>query len=340
MYWRKMDPEIPPELEDGSDENLKTGAIDDKEKESDVRNLEQRYYRYGVKPEWLQPHRILNHSTVSNKSHDYLIKWRELTYDQASWERDDEEIAGLEDAICAYWRHRHAMTGDTIPKYVAKKFGARLDPPVLFISESEELSREAKKKKRDSASAGPNMANLRKKLDTTPVYVAEGNTGKLHEYQLEGLNWMRHNWSQHIDSILADEMGLGKTIQTIAFLYSLYKEGYATGPFLVSVPLSTVINWEREFEFWAPDFYVVTYVGHKEARAVTREHEFSFQEGAVRAGPKASKLRADTTKFHVLLTSYELVAVDKAILSSINWNVLVVDEAHRLKNNQSLVSGC
>lgn len=56
-------------------------------------------------------------------------------------------------------------------------------------------------------------------------------------------------------------MGLGKTIQTITFLYSLYKEGHCKGPFLVSVPLSTIINWEREFETWAPDFYCVTYVG-------------------------------------------------------------------------------
>lgn len=48
--------------------------------------------------------------------------------------------------------------------------------------------------------------------------------GQLHPYQLEGLNWLRHSWSQGIDTILADEMGLGKTIQTIAFLYSLVKE--------------------------------------------------------------------------------------------------------------------
>ncbi|MGH0187514.1 UNVERIFIED_CONTAM: hypothetical protein FKN15_025133 [Acipenser sinensis] len=40
-------------------------------------------------------------------------------------------------------------------------------------------------------------------------------------------------------------------------------------------------------------------------------------------------------KFHVLLTSYELVTIDQAALGSINWACLVVDEAHRLKNNQS-----
>lgn len=42
-------------------------------------------------------------------------------------------------------------------------------------------------------------------------------------------------------------------------------------------------------------------------------------------------------KFHVLLTSYELISIDTATLGSIDWAVLVVDEAHRLKNNQSKV---
>lgn len=48
---------------------------------------------YGIKPEWLQPHRIVNHAPYQ-KSFDYLIKWRELDYAQCSWERDDMEIPG------------------------------------------------------------------------------------------------------------------------------------------------------------------------------------------------------------------------------------------------------
>ena len=44
-------------------------------------------------------------------------------------------------------------------------------------------------------------------------------------------------------------------------------------------------------------------------------------------------------KFHVLLTSYELITIDQAALGSIRWACLVVDEAHRLKNNQSKVRG-
>lgn len=41
---------------------------------------------------------------------------------------------------------------------------------------------------------------------------------------MEGLNWLRFSWAQGTNTILADEMGLGKTIQTISFIYSLFKE--------------------------------------------------------------------------------------------------------------------
>jgi len=67
---------------------------------------------------------------------------------------------------------------------------------------------------------------------------------------------------------------------------------------------------------------------------VIRENELSFEEGAVRSG-RASKIRSSSIKFNVLLTSYELISIDSACLGSIDWAVLVVDEAHRLKSNQS-----
>ena len=71
-----------------------------------------------------------------------------------------------------------------------------------------------------------------------------------------------------------------------------------------------------------------------------REHEFSFEEGAIRGGPRSMRLKQGAqVKFHVLLTSYELISIDTATLGSIDWAVLVVDEAHRLKNNQSKVGG-
>lgn len=71
-------------------------------------------------------------------------------------------------------------------------------------------------------------------------------------------------------------------------------QGHSKGPFLVSAPLSTIINWEREFELWAPDMYVVTYIGDKDSRAVIRENEFSFEGNAIRGGKKASKMKVRT----------------------------------------------
>lgn len=66
-----------------------------------------------------------------------------------------------------------------------------------------------------------------------------------------------------------------------------------------------------------------------------------MQEGRVKWWMNGQCLclqREAQVKFHVLLTSYELITIDQAALGSIRWACLVVDEAHRLKNNQSKVS--
>lgn len=85
----------------------------------------------------------------------------------------------------------------------------------------------------------------------------------------------------------------------VDFLFSI-PQGHTKGPFLVSAPLSTIINWEREFEMWAPDMYVVTYVGDKDSRAVIRENEFSFEGNAIRGGKKASKMKVRKNSRDVL----------------------------------------
>lgn len=123
-YWRKFDPNTPPEVDDGSTENLETGEIDGKEKEDDPHNLEEKFYRYGIKSEWMQVHRVLHHIQYQKGQFDYLVKWKELMYDQATWERDDQEIPGYEEQVFKYWLHRERMTGESVPKYVVKKMNA------------------------------------------------------------------------------------------------------------------------------------------------------------------------------------------------------------------------
>ncbi|XP_023201889.1 chromodomain-helicase-DNA-binding protein 3 isoform X5 [Xiphophorus maculatus] len=316
-YQRKTDMDEPPSLDYGSgaeDENGVCKSEKRRAKDPHYALLEDKYYKYGIKPEWMMIHRIINHSVDKKGMYHYLVKWKDLTYDQCTWERDDMDVPDFELHKTNYWRHR-----DNILKEDPDK------PRKMMSKEGDGEEEESL----PSPLTDPTI-----KYEEQPDFVT-ATGGTLHLYQLEGLNWLRFSWAQGTDTILADEMGLGKTIQTIVFLYSLFKEGHTKGPFLVSAPLSTIINWEREFEMWAPDFYVVTYTGDKDSRAIIRENEFTFDD-SIKTGKKAFKLRREAPiKFHVLLTSYELVTIDQTALKSIDWACLVVDEAHRLKNNQS-----
>uniref|UniRef100_A0AAQ5XXV8 DNA helicase n=1 Tax=Amphiprion ocellaris TaxID=80972 RepID=A0AAQ5XXV8_AMPOC len=312
-YQRKNDMDEPPPIDFGDGEEDK--SVKRKNKDPMYAQLEEKYLRFGIKMEWLMIHRILNHSVDRKNNVHYLIKWRELAYDQATWEAEDMDVPEFDPYKVQYWNHRELMMGEDGKPGKKIKVKGRVKRP-------------------DRPPENP-VVDPTIKFERQPEYL-DSTGGTLHPYQLEGLNWLRFSWAQGTDTILADEMGLGKTVQTAVFLYSLYKEGHSKGPFLVSAPLSTIINWEREFEMWAPDMYVVTYVGDKDSRAVIRENEFSFEDNAIRGGKKASRMKKDSSiKFHVLLTSYELITIDMAILGSIDWACLVVDEAHRLKNNQS-----
>jgi len=82
----------------------------------------------------------------------------------------------------------------------------------------------------------------------------------------------------------------------LIIVHLLFPQGHTSGPFLVGAPLSTIINWEREFEMWAPDFYLVTYTGDKDSRAVIRENEFCFDDSGVKISKRAVKIRVRCLK--------------------------------------------
>ncbi|XP_026015068.1 chromodomain-helicase-DNA-binding protein 1-like [Astatotilapia calliptera] len=141
---------------------------------------------------------------------------------------------------------------------------------------------------------------------------------QLRPYQLDGVHWLTQCLKNQQGCILGDEMGLGKTCQTISLLVYMSGALRKKGPFLVLSPLSVLENWRNELESFAPSLTVLVYNGDKERRTEIQQE-------------------ANSQDFHVLLTTYELCLKDASFLKRWKWKVLVVDEAHRLKNQNSLL---
>jgi len=141
--------------------------------------------------------------------------------------------------------------------------------------------------------------------------------GEMRDYQVAGLNWLVSLHENGISGILADEMGLGKTLQTISFLGYLRFVCDIKGPHLVAVPKSTLDNWKREFAKWIPEVDVLVLQGTKEERQAIINDRLAEE------------------KFDVLITSYEMILREKSALKKLAWEYIIIDEAHRIKNEES-----
>ncbi|XP_056116068.1 probable global transcription activator SNF2L1 [Rhinichthys klamathensis goyatoka] len=172
--------------------------------------------------------------------------------------------------------------------------------------EDEELLSESRK-----------AANVLVRFEESPSYVKNGT---LRDYQIRGLNWMISLYENGINGILADEMGLGKTLQTIALLGYLKHYRNIPGPHMVLVPKSTLHNWMNEFKRWVPTLKAVCLIGNKDERA-------AFIRDVMMPG-----------EWDVCVTSYEMVIREKSVFKKFNWRYLVIDEAHRIKNEKSKLS--
>ncbi|TFK77267.1 hypothetical protein BDN72DRAFT_35406 [Pluteus cervinus] len=235
-----------------------------------------------------------------------FIKWDRLGYDEATWDSPPRPDEAGYDAYEAALRRLLVSRQVSIVKMTKSH-------AEVFDHRPEEAFRKHVLK------------------DAADLQLGQSPNLKLMPFQVDGFNWLASNWWAHQHCILADEMGLGKTVQIATFLGYIAAK-FKASPALVVVPNSTITNWVRELEQWAPNLTVVPFYGEAKARDIIKRYELHHEH------PSSGNTHA---KFHVLVATYEtlLNAKDFAPVfkNQPRWEVLIVDEGQRLKNDSSLL---
>ncbi len=134
-------------------------------------------------------------------------------------------------------------------------------------------------------------------------------TATLRPYQERGFSWIMKNLRLGLGALIADDMGLGKTLQVIAALQQMKNDGeLSDASVLVVAPASIMVNWQREFEKFAPAITVSLYHGAKRRMAEEKAHT------------------------DVVITSYGTFRRDAEALGTRKWRLMVLDEAQAIKN--------
>ncbi|MEM8679463.1 MAG: DEAD/DEAH box helicase, partial [Planctomycetota bacterium] len=132
-------------------------------------------------------------------------------------------------------------------------------------------------------------------------------------FQWEGIAFLYPRYA----AVLSDEMGLGKTMQAITAVRLLLTSGEANRCLLIC-PKPLVANWVREFNLWAPELPVLQIEGN----ATKRRWQWNLENMPVR------------------IANYELLARDEDTIAELEeaYDVVVLDEAQRIKNRSSVTS--
>lgn len=135
-------------------------------------------------------------------------------------------------------------------------------------------------------------------------------TATLMDYQVRGSDWLTMMRESGVGVVLGDGMGLGKTIQVIKAICDLL-EDKPEAKTLVICPSALVENWAREIEKFTCGLEYMTHWGSDRSR----------------------NYRSYTAS--VMITTYDVARMDAGVLSLVDWDLVVLDEAQFIKNPNS-----
>ena len=167
-------------------------------------------------------------------------------------------------------------------------------------------------------SRSSNLAESLQSVAPDPAEIIEG-VGDLWEtlrpYQQDGVQWIAHRLETSGGALLADEMGLGKTLQTLAYARYLRATQDATStdpvtdPVLVVCPRTLLGNWQAEAARFTPEM-----------------------ESRVYHGPNREDRRDEIRAADLVLTTYGILAAERAFFGNHPWSLAVLDEASYIRN--------
>lgn len=136
--------------------------------------------------------------------------------------------------------------------------------------------------------------------------------GKLRAYQRDGLGWLQLLAKHQVGGILADDMGLGKTVQILALLEIFRSSKKKTQPHLLVAPKSLIFNWKNELAKFTPEIKALDFTS-----------------------PRRHQHRSDLGRYDLILTTYQTLRADIQHLKDFEFESLILDEAHYVKNPKS-----
>ena len=145
----------------------------------------------------------------------------------------------------------------------------------------------------------PSLQNWDKKEDEVKKLSLNLDTNELYKYQIEGVHFLEQKNGR---ALIADEMGLGKTVQALSWL-KLHPE---FSKVLVICPASLKINWQREAEKWA------------------------LLDMEILNGTTPHKIKSND-----VIINYDILSYWEKHLKLKQFDVIIFDEAHYIKNNKA-----
>ena len=134
----------------------------------------------------------------------------------------------------------------------------------------------------------------------------------LKDYQEEGIEWLLKSKGR----ILADDMGLGKTLQSLAAA-ATYIRDFKAKSVLIVCPPSLIANWKNEISKWLPDFCATCIYD------TGSEKDFIWENIIGHS--------------HFFITNYEQIRDTPKILKNLSFDLIIADEAHKIRKNNSKV---